>query len=43
MTMLAVLSVGGLLLWASRRFHRDNELGFVSAQWLAEYRQNNES
>lgn len=43
MTMIILLSVGSAILWASRRVHQGNELGFVSAQWLAEHRQNNES
>lgn len=42
MTMMILLSLGGVLMWASRRYYRDNELGFMSTQWLAEYRQNNE-
>jgi hypothetical protein len=43
MTLIILLSVGGIILWASRRVPHGNEMGFVSAQWLAEYRQNNES
>jgi hypothetical protein len=31
------------LLWSSLGFHREDELGAVSSQWLAEYRQNHES
>jgi hypothetical protein len=27
------------VLWLSRRRHREEELGSVSGQWLAEYRQ----
>ena len=42
MTAIILLSVGGVILWASRHVSNGNELGFVSAQWLAEYRQNNE-
>ena len=30
------------LLWLFRPFHRQEELGTVSAEWLAEYRQNTE-
>jgi hypothetical protein len=44
MTILIVLSLGGgILLGFSRWFHRDEDMGYVSAQWLAEYRQNHES
>jgi hypothetical protein len=44
MTILIVLSLGvGSLLWFSRWFHREEEMGSVSAQWLSEYRQNHES
>jgi hypothetical protein len=44
MTILIVLFlVVGFLLWFSRWFHREEEMGSVSAQWLAEYRQNHES
>jgi hypothetical protein len=36
-----VLSLGvGSLWWLSRRLLRQEELGSVSARWLAEYRQN---
>lgn len=30
------------LLWFSRKSHREEEMGAVSRQWLAEYRQNHE-
>ncbi len=44
MTTLIVVSIGASLLWASRWFqHSSEDLGYVSAQWLAEYRQNHES
>ena len=43
MTTLIVVSIGASLLWASRWFHHTEDLGYVSAQWLAEYRQNHES
>jgi hypothetical protein len=43
-TIFIVLFIGaGSLLWFSRRFDRDEEMGSVSAQWLAEYRQTHES
>ena len=44
MTILIVLLLAvGSILWFSRWFHRDEDMGSVSAQWLAEYRQNHES
>ena len=45
MTIIIVLSLGaaGSLVWLSRWFHREEEMGSVSAQWLFEYRQNEES
>jgi hypothetical protein len=43
MTIIIVVSVGASLLWASRWFHHSEDLGYVSAQWLSEYRQNHES
>ena len=43
MTTILVVSIGAALLWASQRFQRSEDLGYVSAQWLAEYRQNHES
>jgi hypothetical protein len=42
--MIILLSVGGVILWSASRWrHQDNEMGCVSTQWLAEYRQNHES
>ena len=38
---VAVVAVVSLLWW-SRLFSRDEELGTVSGQWLADYRQNRE-
>jgi len=45
-----VLIIGGVLATAvvilfglSRRLERDHEMGSVSGQWLAEYRQDRES
>jgi hypothetical protein len=43
MTIIIAVSVGASLLWASRWFHHSEDLGYVSAQWLSEYRQNRES
>ena len=43
MTILIVVSVGASLVWASRWFHHSEDLNYVSAQWLAEYRQNHQS
>jgi hypothetical protein len=43
MTIILVVSIGASLLWASRWFHHSEDLGYVSAQWLSECRQNHES
>ena len=44
LVVTVVLSLGvGSLLWFSRWFHREEDMGSVSAQWLFEYRQNEES
>ena len=44
MTIPIVLSLRvGSLLWFFRWFHREEDMGSVSAQWLFEYRQNEES
>ena len=44
MTIPIVLSLGvGSFLWFFRWFHREEEMGSVSAQWLFEYRQNEKS
>jgi hypothetical protein len=44
MTIFVVLSLAvGSFLWVTRWVHREEEMGSVSAQWLAEYRQNHES
>jgi hypothetical protein len=36
---LLVVSAIIVLLWLSRWRHREEEMGSVSGQWLAEYRQ----
>jgi len=43
MTIIIFVLIGAALFWASRRFHRTEDLGYVSAQWLSEYRQDHES
>jgi hypothetical protein len=36
---ILIVSAIIILLWLSRRRHREEEMGSVSGQWLAEYRQ----
>jgi hypothetical protein len=43
LTITGLFSVVIVLLWASRSFHQAQDLGPVSAKWLAEYRQERES
>ena len=43
MTIVIAVAVAVSLLGASRWFHHSEDLGYVSPQWLAEYRQNHES
>ena len=42
MTIVVVAAVVASLLGASRWFHRSEDLGYVSDQWLSQYRQNHE-
>jgi len=38
-----ILAAIMILLWLSRWRHRDEDMGSVSGQWLAEYRQDRNS
>jgi len=42
--VLISLVVGGIsIMTITRRYHRSDEMGYVSSRWLSEYRQNHES